>query len=311
MDRYYRAPPVPSAFFWRRLQSLMGLFLVIFLIEHLLTNSQAALYVGSDGNGFIHAVNAIHNLPYLEILEIFLIGFPLVIHGIWGIVYLWTSKQNSYGFSPTKPLMTEYPRNHAYTWQRITSWILLVGIIAHVVEMRFIKYPTEAKDGAETYYMVPVSADEGLYTLSDRLGVRLYTENEIADSFANPKISPEENPVEIQRAEEKKHLRETMESVKPKEGEVLTVSNSFGTAELLMVRDTFKSPLMIFLYTLFISVAVFHAFNGLWTFSITWGITLTKRSQMYMRIFSVFLMLLIGLLGMSAVWGTYLINLKN
>lgn len=41
----YPAPPLPSAFIWRRAHSLTGLWLVLFLIEHLLTNSQAALFL--------------------------------------------------------------------------------------------------------------------------------------------------------------------------------------------------------------------------------------------------------------------------
>src|SRR5258708_7890118 len=137
----YPAHPLPSAFIWRRLQSFMGLWLVLFLIEHLFTNSQAALFFGDDGNGFVRAVNALKNLPYLSVIEVTLIGVPFLVHGGWGIYYLFTSKSNSWGNDGTRPYLPEYPRNHAYTWQRITSWILLIGIIAHVVDMRFIHYP--------------------------------------------------------------------------------------------------------------------------------------------------------------------------
>ena len=44
---------IPRAFIWRRLHSLMGLWLVLFLGEHLLTNSQAALWLGDNGKGFV------------------------------------------------------------------------------------------------------------------------------------------------------------------------------------------------------------------------------------------------------------------
>lgn len=64
------AAAIPKAFIWRRLHSLMGLWLVLFLIEHLLTNSQAALWLGDNGRGFVNMVNAIHNLPYLEVIEL-------------------------------------------------------------------------------------------------------------------------------------------------------------------------------------------------------------------------------------------------
>ena len=87
---------LPKAFIWRRLHSLTGLWLVIFLIEHLLTNSQAALWIGDDGSGFVRGVNLIKSLPYLRAIEIFLLGMPIVLHLIWGIIYLRTGDANSF-----------------------------------------------------------------------------------------------------------------------------------------------------------------------------------------------------------------------
>ena len=55
---------LPSAFIWRRVHSLMGLWLVLFLMEHLLTNSQAALLLGDNGKMFVQMVNGLHNLPF-------------------------------------------------------------------------------------------------------------------------------------------------------------------------------------------------------------------------------------------------------
>jgi succinate dehydrogenase/fumarate reductase cytochrome b subunit len=170
---------LPAAFIWRRLQSLMGLFIVFFLIEHLLTNSQAALLIGDDGSGFVRGVNFIKNLPYLPAIEIGLLGIPFFIHIVWGIHYLLTAKPNSYGDSGKEPYLPHYPRNHAYTWQRLTSWILLIAIAAHVAQMRFIDYPASAKRGATTYYAAPVSLDEGIYTVAKRLNVALYTAQQI------------------------------------------------------------------------------------------------------------------------------------
>src|ERR1700680_135924 len=90
----YQAPPIPKAFIWRRMHSLTGIWLVLFLMEHLLTNSQAALFIGEDGSGFVRAVNFLKNLPYLPVIEIVLLGIPLLIHGIWGIRYLWNAEYN-------------------------------------------------------------------------------------------------------------------------------------------------------------------------------------------------------------------------
>ena len=164
---------IPKAFIWRRLHSLMGLWLVLFLMEHLLTNSQAALWLGDNGQGFVSMVNALHNLPYLQVIEVGLLGIPLLIHMIWGVQYLLTGKKNSGRSDGSVPHIPS-SRNRAYTWQRITSWILLVCLIGHVVKFRFLEYPEKVFDGQKTSYLIPISMDEGLKTLSKRLDVTLY-----------------------------------------------------------------------------------------------------------------------------------------
>jgi succinate dehydrogenase / fumarate reductase cytochrome b subunit len=269
MEQTSQSIPIP--FIWRRLHSITGLFITLYLIEHLLVNSQAALFIGDDGWGFVKSVNNIHDLPYLPLIEFFLLGVPIAIHAIWGVVYLRTAKQNAYGNHGNTPYLPEYPRNKAYTWQRITSWILLVGIIAHVLHMRFIEYPTTVSKGPEKEYSVRLKNDEGLQSLSERLGFQI---------------------------------------VHKSNDEVIGVTKSFGMAELLIVRETFKMPLMIALYTIFVLAAAFHGFNGLWTFMISWGVTLSEKSQKMMLRVAQFLMVSVAFLGLAAIWGTYWINLK-
>src|SRR4051812_29543012 len=121
MAHYDVAPSIPKAFIWRRVHSLAGLWFVLFLIEHLLTNSQAALFIGDNGSGFVEAVNFIKSLPYLPVIEIFLLGVPFLVHAIWGVKYLLTSKFNSFPADGSTPSLPQYPRNQAFTWQRITS----------------------------------------------------------------------------------------------------------------------------------------------------------------------------------------------
>jgi len=169
---------IPREFVWRRLHSLTGLWLVLFLIEHLLVNSQAALLLGDNAQGFVSGVNAIHNLPYLPLIEIFLLGVPIAIHGIWGVKYLFHAKFNSRGTNGTAPEM-KYGRNRAFTWQRLSSWVLLIGLILHVAKFRFIDYPDSINQGENSYYFLPVSIDQGLYTVADRLGVKLYSADQI------------------------------------------------------------------------------------------------------------------------------------
>ncbi|MBA3603756.1 MAG: succinate dehydrogenase [Parachlamydiaceae bacterium] len=281
---------IPAPFLWRRLHSLTGLFFVLYLFEHLLINSQAALWIGEDGTGFVEAVNAIHRIPFLPFIEVGLLGVPIALHTFLGVRYLFTAQQNSSSTDGSKPSLPNYSRNHAYTWQRYTSWILLFGLIFHVIHMRFVEYPASTKEGSEHLYMIRAQEDLGLRALSKRLGVEILESNQITES--SPWFSALQN--------------------KPLgQGEVIAIAPSFGTADLLVVRETFKMPIMLAIYTLFVGAACFHGFNGLWTFMISWGINLTQPSQKYMLVFSHFLMLLVAFFGLAAIWGTYWINLKQ
>lgn len=335
--------PTPSAFYWRRMHSLMGLWLVLFIIEHLLTNSQAALLLGGDGRGFIHAVNFLHGLPYLPVIEIVLLGVPILAHLIWGIKYALTSKSNSGSSDGSTPALS-YAANKFYTWQRWTSWMLVGAIVVHVVHMRFVNYPSSAEQGEQEYFMVRVTLDEGLYTLAERLDVTLYDQDKI-DEAANKlaqmieavpsggpataslesaeKVflwTPETTTYDAHRAEvllaeqrlqQQKAWVKALHSRPLRDGEVLAVGTDFGKAVLLMVRDTFKMPLMMVLYAVFVVGAAFHAFNGLWTFLITWGLILTKASQIMMKKVAVSLMALVAFMGLAAIFLTYWVNLRH
>ncbi|MBF5060023.1 succinate dehydrogenase [Candidatus Neptunochlamydia vexilliferae] len=321
--------PLSRPFIWRRLHSLFGLWIVIFLIEHLLTNSQAALLVGQNGEGFIRAVNFIKHLPYLPVIEIVLLGVPILMHMVWGIKVIMTSKGNSRPSDGTRPALTKYPRNHAFSWQRLTSWILLVGIIAHVGYMRFYMYPTIVDTGVDSAYFVRVTMDPGLYTVSDRLGVKLYNKQAIAEmkhkveSERPEKVEIKETTPYIyqknidvlmkryQNWEDKNAYLEGLAKRSLSKGEVIAEAPDFGTAILLVVRDAFKSVFKAILYTIFVFAAVFHGFNGLWTFMITWGIVLRMRSQSRAVNWCYGIMVLIAFLGLASVWGTYFINLRN
>ena len=314
----YHAPTIPYAFLWRRLHSLTGFFLVLFLIEHLLTNSQAALFIGGNGEGFIHAVNFLQDLPFLPVIEIFLLGIPFLIHGGLGIRYLLTGEYNSFPTDGTKPALTQYPRNHAYTWQRITAWILIFGITAHVIHMRFLLHPSTAKVGTQSYFMTHVSADNGLYTLSQRLGFGIYDSEQVKHLMEQLGSEPEplvadtpEALIATQHWKEVQNLRDVIKENYLKNQELLVITPNFGMALLLVVRDVFKNPLMIGLYTVFLLAATFHAFNGLWTFMITWGVTLTGSSQRVMRRISTVLLILVSFLGLASIWGSYWFNLIN
>lgn len=328
---------IPNAFIWRRLHSLTGLWLVLFLISHLLTNSQAALIVGENGQGFVDAVDSIHHLPYLQVIEIILLGIPFAVHILYGLHRLFMAKTNSSPSDGTTPDMSGYSRNHAFTWMRLTSWLLLIGVIAHVVHMRFIEYPWHAEKDGHRYYMTALDVDSGLYTLSERLNVDLYDAKRIAEEasaipahaavsgpaerskigfLSGPKAEVfSEKTLKDLRTEqdhlEERHWAEALTQRPIDDHQVVAVSKDFGTASLLIVRETFKSPFMVALYSLFVLAACYHGFNGLWTFLITWGVTLTERSQRLALWLSTGLMIVVAFLGLAAAIGTYWINLRN
>lgn len=240
----------------------MGAWLVLYLFWHLLVNSQAGLFFKDEGRHFVSMVNKLEDLPFLPVVELMFIGLPFVVHIIWGILYLRQAKINSLPGDGTKPNLPQYPRNRAYSWQRITSWILIVGVLAHVIHMRFLHAPKEREEGV---YTVAVTNDAKLQNVADKLKVTL----------------------------------------EPEGDGILAVADNPGKAFFLMVRESFKSPTMVILYSGFVIFACYHAFNGLWTFLITWGVLLTRRSQAVIRQFTIALMWLTIMLGLFSAWGTY------
>lgn len=315
---------LPRAYVNRRFHSLAGVWLVLFLLEHLITNSQAALYIGNWGQGFVKMVNDIHDLPYLQAVEILFLGFPILFHAGLGIKYLFTSKLNSFQREKHGPKLSRYSRNHGFAWQRLTSWILLLGLVLHVIQMRFMQYPLSVNGGiGQNYYMVRVEMDPGLYNVAARLDAHIYNQTQIEREQQNllaygqkSNTSDENELPEMQKAHNQMMSQVLSEYVTKlskktlKPNEVVAATQSFGVATLLTVRQVFKSPLMMILYTLFVIAACYHAFNGLWTACISWGITLSARSQQIMRYIAVAFTIGLALLGLAAIWLTYLVNLR-
>jgi succinate dehydrogenase / fumarate reductase, cytochrome b subunit len=298
-----------SAFIWRRVHSLMGFWLVVYLVIHLLTNSQAALLFGNEGSGFVRLVNLLERLPYLHAIEILLIGIPLGVHTVWGIYRALTARMNVHS-NKTSPALS-YERNQAFSLQRITSWILLFGIIGHVVQMRFLEMPKQAIRDTQEEAMVKLTFDEGLYPLTQRFGVTLYNSEEIQElqeSRCVKNCSPTQgqpfDPVQA-RTEEMDLWIAKLSSYSLRPNEVIAVAPNPGVAMLLMVRNTFKSPWMVGFYTLFVLAAAFHACNGFWTFLITWGVILSYRSQKTMIPVCFMGAVGLALLGLAAIWGSY------
>ncbi len=322
--------PVPYSFVWKKIHSLTGVLLALFLFEHLLVNSQAALLIGESGQGFIDLANAIHRIPYLQVVEMVFIGVPMLVHAMWGIKYGFQSQLNSLPTDGIRPFIPT-GRNRAFSWQRITAWIIFAGVILHVAKMRFIDYPDLLKQGKKEYYFTPLSFDEGLYTVANRLKVKLYGLEEIfkererlgqiksktapsiekMDEKKRFNLTQEEAAADVQTEELQQKKMVLLEKQKIDRSQVVAVCNDFGTVALLKVRDTFKSPLNALLYTIFVLASAFHAFNGIWSFCISWGLILKYSAQKYLVRLSFSMMTLIAFLGLISIWGTYWLNLKK
>jgi succinate dehydrogenase / fumarate reductase cytochrome b subunit len=308
---------LPTAFLFRRLHSIAGLFFILFLIEHMLTNSTAALFVSEEGSGFVRAVNFLQSLPYLPLIEFFLLAVPIAIHAFLGIWYFTEARFTSFPSNGSKPYLP-FIRNYFFTWQRLAALILVVGVTAHVASMRFIQRPTALDNTPETKYVITVAADPGLVTLAPRLQLMLLTPHTLPDilsmmerseqALAIPAISDIDRTYYQERlATQRAHLA----TIHPTEELWGVVTHDFGTALLLIVRDNFRIPWICLAYTLFVLAACFHASYGLWTFAISWGIPLNELGRRAIGVVGSFLALALAIGGMVSIWMTYWVTLKQ
>lgn len=312
-----------NSFFLSRLHSLTGIFLALFLFEHLLTNSQAALWLGDDGIGFVEMVNWIHSLPYLKVIEVTLLAVPFAIHMWWGVIYL---RQGSDSAKLSHAKMHKprllFARNFGYSWQRFTAWLLLFGVVGHILHMRILSHPL---DLGTHQYGLRVEMDQGLYTLSARFNMQIYTLEKIQeelDTVAQKKEQAQVPSAEVnalvydaslaqelayeqslQITREKLHrLASLLTTANP--STVILATPDFGTAALMLVREAFKSQTICWLYTFYVLAAVFHACNGLWTAGIVWGWTPSDRGQKISMLITRILMVKLAILGICAIWLT-------
>ncbi|MFG0328589.1 MAG: succinate dehydrogenase [Phycisphaerales bacterium] len=133
MDRHY--------FLLRRLHSLSGVVPIgVFLIPHLTTNSSIVWgqifgrsHYGPDGHAgvetFQHEVNFIHSLPFLVLIEIFVLWLPIAFHAGLGVYYAMTGRSNLQRYA--------YQDNWRYTLQRLTGYIGIVYIFLHISSLRW------------------------------------------------------------------------------------------------------------------------------------------------------------------------------
>jgi|SRR5690625_781259 len=126
-------------YFYRRLHSLLGVVPIsIFVVQHLIVN-HFAVY---GENEFNKAANFMSSLPFVLVLETFVIYLPILFHAILGVYIVFVTRNNvkKYG----------YFRNWMFYLQRVTGIITLIFIAWHVWQTRL----QVAIAGAEVNYQM-------------------------------------------------------------------------------------------------------------------------------------------------------------
>lgn len=266
---------IPKPFILRKVHSLLGLWLSVFLFEHLLINAQAGLFFDDQGSMFIKMVNKLHSFRFLPVLEIAFLGLPFFIHGLWGVIYARKAKYNAYRSDHGPVIKTG--KNRAFTWQRITAYLLVIGVIAHVVHMRFVQYPVIFKEKRANTYVVsyPKKLDRLVKVLNDEE----HFSSQVSQYIRQHRLKPDQD---------------------------YFVTKSAGAAFYVNLFKAFSSLSVVVLYSLLVIAAAFHGFNGLWTFLISWGVTVSQRSQAWSRKICYILMYAVIFLGLLSAWGVFL-----
>ncbi|GAK05178.1 succinate dehydrogenase cytochrome b558 subunit [Geomicrobium sp. JCM 19037] len=68
-----------------------------------------------------------------------------------------------------------------------------------------------------------------------------------------------------------------------------------------MMADILSSPFMLVFYIAGVLAATFHFANGLWSFAVSWGLTVTPRSQKIMTYVSIGVFLVLSFIGIRAI----------
>jgi succinate dehydrogenase / fumarate reductase cytochrome b subunit len=69
------------------------------------------------------------------------------------------------------------------------------------------------------------------------------------------------------------------------------------------MQQLLSEPLILLLYIIGLLFSVFHLGNGLWTMAISWGVTVTPRSQQISFYLFMGLSLLLAAMGIHGLWG--------
>lgn len=193
-------------FFYRRLHSLLGVIPIgLFVVQHLIVN-HFAVYGEEEFN---KAANFMANLPFVLVLETFVIYLPILFHAVLGVYIVFVARNNVKHYG--------YLRNWLFMLQRVTGIITLIFIVWHVWQTR--------------------------------------------------------------------------------------VQVALGNVEVnySLMEDILSNPVMVAFYILGILSTTFHLANGLWGFSVSWGILQSPRSQRVITYGTLLVFVVVSYIGIRSI----------
>ncbi len=116
------------SFIFRRLHSLTGIIPVGgFLLFHIFENMAAIRGPEAYDEGILHLANLMP-AAYFYLIEIFVLGLPILFHGFYGLYITFTGKTNVSAY--------QYRSNWLYFAQRVTGVLAFAFILYHIYSLR-------------------------------------------------------------------------------------------------------------------------------------------------------------------------------
>ncbi|WP_271852376.1 succinate dehydrogenase cytochrome b558 subunit [Planococcus maritimus] len=75
-----------------------------------------------------------------------------------------------------------------------------------------------------------------------------------------------------------------------------------GEADFNMMENILSNPLMFAFYVVGVLSATFHFANGLWSFLVTWGVTVSAKAQRYSTYFTLLVFIVLSIIGIRALF---------
>ncbi|MEK4565839.1 succinate dehydrogenase cytochrome b558 subunit [Alkalihalobacillus sp. FSL R5-0424] len=75
-----------------------------------------------------------------------------------------------------------------------------------------------------------------------------------------------------------------------------------ATVDFDMMANIFSNPFMIAFYIVGVVAATFHFANGLWSFAVSWGITVTPKSQQISTFVTLGIFIVMTIVGLRAIF---------